>query len=500
MIGKKLLDRIYLVKRRGVPLLFFFSIIGMSLTISYLGWKTVLYRNIALNNISRENAFNSAVLLLNLIENEIINIEKKMLSEINRYGVEDIIERYELVDAIYIFDKNYNIKSIYRIKNMEKEIEDIILYKLSYSLKEIPKEEMSINNLSEELNNRKFQICYSAILKDNKNIGFIAIFINSDLIRDNIIDKIITDYNKGEIEENGIKIVPTLRISLSRNRDHKAFIEIPFKRVCTFYTISAYRKDITPPLYNRVEIIYISIICINFILISMGIRAMYREIRRSRIRSELSAKLSHELKTPLSLIRMFGETLMMGRIRDNKKRMEYYRIITRESERLTNLINNILDFNEIEENIKRYNIKRGNIGETIKRVIDNYSILKDGFRFNLELESSLPEVKFDEDAISQALINLIDNAVKYSGEEKEVKIRVYSKSEGIILEVIDKGIGIDKRDKKRIFEPLYRGEIHKKGSGLGLSIVKHIVESHRGKIRVESERGKGSKFIITLPV
>lgn len=231
MIGKKLLDRIYLVKRRGVPLLFFFSIIGMSLTISYLGWKTVLYRNIALNNISRENAFNSAVLLLNLIENEIINIEKKMLSEINRYGVEDIIERYELVDAIYIFDKNYNIKSIYRIKNMEKEIEDIILYKLSYSLKEIPKEEMSINNLSEELNNRKFQICYSAILKDNKNIGFIAIFINSDLIRDNIIDKIITDYNKGEIEENGIKIVPTLRISLSRNRDHKAFIEIPFKRV-----------------------------------------------------------------------------------------------------------------------------------------------------------------------------------------------------------------------------------------------------------------------------
>jgi signal transduction histidine kinase len=247
-----------------------------------------------------------------------------------------------------------------------------------------------------------------------------------------------------------------------------------------------------------------------FALLICGIiltfRAIAREIKLTQAKSAFVANVSHELKTPLSLIRLFAETLELGRIRSPEKAQEYYRIINNESRRLTQLINNILDFSKIEAGRREYQFADTNLAGIIREVVKSYEyqIIGAGFELHIEVPDNLPAVSVDRDAIAQALLNLLNNAVKYSPETKRLEIKASARNENVIIEVADSGIGIPRSEQKKIFEKFYRvsnGLVHDtKGSGLGLSIVKHIIEAHGGQISVESLSGRGSRFIVTLPV
>jgi signal transduction histidine kinase len=231
-----------------------------------------------------------------------------------------------------------------------------------------------------------------------------------------------------------------------------------------------------------------------------------RELKLSRLKSDFVANVSHELKTPLALIRLYAETLELGRVPHEERKGEYYRVIGKESRRLTQLINNILDFSRIEAGRKEYRLVPSEIGAVVREVVESYrfAIEKLGFTLVLELADDLPELALDPEALSQALINLLNNAIKYSPEHKLITVGLRREQDRVLLSVTDRGIGIPRSEHRRIFEKFYRVEtslVHTtKGSGLGLALVQHITEAHGGHVELRSTPGEGSTFTLSLPV
>ena len=246
------------------------------------------------------------------------------------------------------------------------------------------------------------------------------------------------------------------------------------------------------------------------LLMAAGMILTYRNVSRelalAKLKSDFVSNVSHELRTPLALIRLYAETLELGRIASHEKQQEYYEIIRKESERLTSLINNILDFSRIESGKKEYTFRETNVADLVRSTLESYrfEIEQNGFEFEQKIDNDVPPLLVDREAIARSLLNLVNNAVKYSSNEKYLAVRLYRHSNGVNLEVVDHGIGIPAKEHLKIFEKFYRvGDplVHNtKGSGLGLSLVRHIVKAHGGDVAVESAPGKGSRFIITLPL
>jgi len=240
--------------------------------------------------------------------------------------------------------------------------------------------------------------------------------------------------------------------------------------------------------------------------IALTIRATDREARLAQAKSTFVANVSHDLKTPLSLLSLFSEILELGRVKNEEKKIDYYRIIRHESLRLNKMIDNILDFSKIEAGRKKYNFTESDMALVIKSVLSTYryQTTNSGFDVQTNIRSDLPLVLIDREAMAQAISNLIDNAIKYSGEVKQLSITTTTVGSNMSIEIADRGIGIPRAEQAKVFEKFYRvgnGLVHDvKGSGLGLSLVKHIIEAHKGTISVESEVDKGSRFTILLPL
>jgi signal transduction histidine kinase len=235
-------------------------------------------------------------------------------------------------------------------------------------------------------------------------------------------------------------------------------------------------------------------------------RSVSKEVALARLKSDFVSNVSHELRTPLSLIRLYAETLELGRIKGQQKTEEYYAIIRKESERLTALINNILDFSRIEAGHKEYEFRQTDLADLVTNTLDIYrdQIDEQGFTFERSIDMSLPPVRVDREAIARSLVNLVNNALKYSDREKFLGVKLYRANGVVKLEVADRGIGIARNEQSKIFEKFYRAGdplVHTtKGSGLGLSLVRHIAHAHGGNVEVESAPGKGSRFTLTLPL
>jgi signal transduction histidine kinase len=235
-------------------------------------------------------------------------------------------------------------------------------------------------------------------------------------------------------------------------------------------------------------------------------RSVNKQVALARLKSDFVSNVSHELRTPLALIRLYAETLELGRITTREKKLEYYSIIRKESERLTALINNILDFSRIEAGRKEYDFRETDIAELVRNTLDSYryQIEQQGFALEEHIDPGIPPVWVDREAIARALVNLVNNALKYSDRDKFLRVRLYRAERVLRLEVADRGIGIDRNEQARIFEKFYRTcdpLVHNtKGSGLGLSLVQHITQAHGGDVEVESTPGRGSKFTMILPL
>ena len=256
--------------------------------------------------------------------------------------------------------------------------------------------------------------------------------------------------------------------------------------------------------YNYLVLAALSLLMIGGIWLTY--RNIFREMTLARLKSDFVANVSHELRTPLALIRLYAETLELGRLTAKEKYQEYFRIIREESERLTALINNILDFSRIEAGRKEYEFKETNLADLVRSTLDSYrfQIEQNGFAFEEKISDDVPPVSVDREAIARSLLNLVNNALKYSKDDKYIRVSVYRTDGQVNLEVQDHGIGIPANEQEKIFEKFYRcGDplVHNiKGSGLGLSLVRHIAQAHGGDVLVESTVDKGSKFTIALPL
>lgn len=241
--------------------------------------------------------------------------------------------------------------------------------------------------------------------------------------------------------------------------------------------------------------------------IVLALRTADRQVKLSQMKSDFVSNVSHELRTPLASIRVFGEFLRLGRVEDRTKTREYGEFIETESRRLTQLIDNILDFSKIESGAKTYEFETVAIDEVVAGTVHQLqlSLRHKGFHLTYApCPAPLPEITIDPDAVAQALANLVDNAVKYSNGAKEVRVALRREDSAVVVSVTDEGIGISRAEQKKIFERFHRvgtSLVHDvKGSGLGLSIVNHIIQAHGGRVTVESALGRGSTFAIHLPL
>lgn len=241
-----------------------------------------------------------------------------------------------------------------------------------------------------------------------------------------------------------------------------------------------------------------------------GAYLLWRDIRRevlmAEMRSQFVSSVSHELKTPLTAIRMFAETLRLGRAKDPATQAEYLDTIVNESERLTRLLNNVLDFSKIEQGQRTYHPAPASLPETVQAAARamEYPLKQQGFELDIQLDEGLPQVRVDRDAIEQAVLNLLSNAMKYSGDSRTIGLKVQREGDRAVIQVVDKGVGIDTKDQEHIFEDFYRVPTRENlslpGTGLGLSLVSHIAKAHGGTVMVESAPGRGSTFSIILPL
>jgi signal transduction histidine kinase len=235
-------------------------------------------------------------------------------------------------------------------------------------------------------------------------------------------------------------------------------------------------------------------------------RTLVQEMEILKIKSDFVSSVSHELKTPLTSIKTLIERLKEGKVKNSEKRHEYYSIISHDAEKLTRLVKNILDFTRIEEGKTEYEFSETDIAPLVRHHIETF--LEDDIhrevRINVQIQEDIPSVLADRDGLSRALDNLLYNAVKFSPGKPEISVDVGFDAPWVKICVKDRGIGIPGDEKDKIFDKFYQGKnalsLTVKGTGLGLTLVKHVVEAHGGGISVESEPGQGSVFSIVLPV
>jgi signal transduction histidine kinase/tetratricopeptide (TPR) repeat protein len=297
-----------------------------------------------------------------------------------------------------------------------------------------------------------------------------------------------------------------------RTRGEKRLVKaLPLAYPLDHWEIRAWLKKASAPdvLADWRSKIYLWAIALCILGIGAGatmtIRTVLREMKVSRLKSDFASSVTHELRTPLTSIGMFLETLLMGRVRDKAEERECLEIMAKETERLRNLIDRVLNFSKIEARVRRFNLKLEDPYEIVEETVRLFrkQIQDESVEIEINRIQNLHRVLVDREAISEVLLNLLSNAYKYNREEKVIKIHLKEKRNQLLIEVEDKGIGIPKSEQRKIFKKFYR--CHDlttqgvEGSGIGLTIALYIARAHRGDIRVQSKLAKGSKFTLVLP-
>ncbi|UCF14287.1 MAG: hypothetical protein JSW59_12805 [Phycisphaerales bacterium] len=235
------------------------------------------------------------------------------------------------------------------------------------------------------------------------------------------------------------------------------------------------------------------------------VRSVSRELKVARLQGDFVSAVSHEFRTPLASLCHLSELLAEGRVPTDQRRQEYYEALRRESERLHRLVESILDFRRMEVGAREYRLERLDMAALVRAVAEEFAqeVRESGYAVDVQVERSLPHLRADREALSRAIWNLLDNAVKYSPDRRTVEIEASCTGERVAIRVRDHGLGIARSEQERIFEKFFRASSAEaagvRGTGLGLAMVRHIVTAHGGQLDVESRPGGGSVFTILLP-
>jgi signal transduction histidine kinase len=245
-------------------------------------------------------------------------------------------------------------------------------------------------------------------------------------------------------------------------------------------------------------------VLLMLVALGLTLTAHRQSSELTRMQADFISNASHQLKTPLSLLSAATETVALERVRTPEKLSQYLGIIRGEVARLSMLVQRILEFSRLQQP-RRYEFETVDLSALVRETVEAFegSLSVRQFKFLVEEGEPSPHVEADPAAIEQVLVNLLDNAVKYSGDVREVKVRVGARPKEAVIEVADRGLGIERADLRHIFDKFYRGRhasLNREGFGLGLPIVQELVVAHHGRVEVESEPGVGSTFRVILPI
>jgi signal transduction histidine kinase len=316
------------------------------------------------------------------------------------------------------------------------------------------------------------------------------------------------------IEELGVSCRITdnsgLYVSGLENPRETGFLKAPLGKFFSGWNVEIHFSgvDIFERTAERQKVVYIwtGLLAIA-VMVAAGLlsaRVVGKQIKINKLKNDFIATVSHELKTPLASMRVLVDTLLAGNYRDQRQITEYLELVSKENERLTGLIDNFLTFSRMERNKQAFAMARTNPAaiarDAAEAVKTKFSKGKCGFE--MDIRDDLPDVTADHDAMVTVLVNLLDNAYKYSYDDKRIELRIFSEDGSVYFRVCDNGAGMSRRSVKRIFKRFYQVDRslarHAEGCGLGLSIAKFIVDAHKGSISVESKPGEGSTFTVRL--
>lgn len=346
-----------------------------------------------------------------------------------------------------------------------------------------------LKHLHQTWNGRSYLISYKCIIANEQRFYLVAHHDTGFIVREHLATLFASEdakdqYNVIDTESN--------RIVYGRSLAQAGGFLVGLRFPTTLY---GWRLQVAPKQASRLDeqgrtrrVTEAVIIGSSFLVILFGVISLLytanKERQLNELKSEFIANVSHELKTPLSVVRMFGEMLLTRRVRSEEKQQQYLEIIVRESERLTGLIENVLDFAALERGKQRYELREGSVVEAVKKATETfrYRVEHEGLEVEFIADDDIPNVALDENGIVLAVVNLLDNAVKYGGRTP-IEVRVSRKERWVQVDVRDRGPGIPEEDKKRVFDRFFRTnrDTNMRGSGIGLALVKHIADVHGGR-------------------
>ncbi len=304
-------------------------------------------------------------------------------------------------------------------------------------------------------------------------------------------------------------VLPNLRIGSADSQWRSNELAIPLQKLFPFLQLTISPAHVAAKIHQSkrdillltfANIMFLAVIAVGTILVGR----VARELHLKEMKSEFFSAFSHDLKTPLTIIQLYSETLLRNENLSKRSRGTYYRIINRESDNLGQMLERVLTMNRYERGRAHYRLTEGDLLKDIGKRIRNYlqHLRLRGFHVVVSLPQQLPPVRFDVDAASQAILNLMDNARKYSGDAKYIRVAMFEREKEVVVEVQDRGPGIPKEEHSQLFDGFYRGKdaASRKGFGMGLYLVKQVMHAHRGRVELESQVGKGSTFSLVFPV
>ncbi len=369
-------------------------------------------------------------------------------------------------------------------------------------------------HLSKNINGKNFLISAVMIPDEERNnsLGILGIKIKNDYLEKDLLNNIIEDV---QINENSIITISNIS---GRILYGKKVSSNDFSKVTTFFNdnFPPWRIELSYMVAEGVGIVNIqksfyfwTILTLILVLVfgvALVIRTVVHELEILKIKSDFVSSVSHEFKTPLTSIKALTERLIDGKVKNPTKMKQYFSVISQDADRLTRLVQNVLDFSKIEEGKKEYDLEVTDVAEWLGETIENFrkENIQQNVKIHTQIPDKIPHITIDKNAMAQAVCNLLDNAIKFSPKRNEIDIIAEKDENSLILRIKDYGIGIPQKELYKIFDKFYQGtnsiRYSVKGAGLGLTLVKHTVEAHGGKISVESKEDQGSTFSVILPI
>ncbi len=345
------------------------------------------------------------------------------------------------------------------------------------------------------------QVFYTGLTSDGASIvyGFSA---DAGWVRDTLLP----ESAKATLQD---LVLPNLRMEGRVSQWRTDELEIPLQKLFPFLQLTISPSHVAAKIQQSkrniwylafANLLFLAVIATGTILVGR----VARELHLREMKTEFFNAFSHDLKTPLTIIQLYSETLLRNENLSKRSRATYYRIIHRESDNLGQMLERVLTMNRCERGRAHYRLTEGDLLKDVGKRIRSYlqHLRLRGFHVIVSLPQHLPSVRFDVEAASQAVLNLMDNARKYSGDAKYIRVAMYEGEKEVVIEVQDRGPGIPKEEHSQLFNGFYRGKdaASRKGFGMGLYLVKQVMLAHRGRVELESGVGKGSTFRLVFPL